>query len=141
MFEVKSNEMLFIYNSQHENDRKALGYAATLKDHKLNSRDICKDPLTETQLMKLAKKMDKKVEDLFDKNAEAYMNNFKDKDFSAEEAVTVLRKNPEILKTPIIVLYDEVYHLPSPYALVKGDLNIGGVSTESAHDLEKTNKK
>lgn len=127
MLEVKKGELTFIYNSDIFRDREALGYATSLKDHKVREVDVAKEQLTEQQLMDLAYRLDKSPEDLMDKQSSPYKKEYAGKNLDEEDILKSIRRTPHLLKTPIAVFHDKAYVVASPYDFVKKGMRVEGI--------------
>lgn len=134
---AKENEILLIYNSEKYEDRKAKGYADSLKDHALNERDISKNNLTETQLAEIAGDLNVDLSVLVDKNSDIYLHQLKDKSFSDEELTKLMVKNPELIKTPIAYRGSKAFFVGSAYKFVSDDFEIEGVRSGKGNQFEK----
>lgn len=134
---AKDNEILLIYNSEKYEDRKAKGYADTLKDHALNERDVTKNNLTETQIAEIAADMNVDISQLVDKNSDLYLHQLKDKSFSEEELMKLIVKNPELLKTPIAYKGSKAFFVDSAYQFVNDDFDIDGIRSPKGNTFEK----
>lgn len=134
---AKENEIVLIYNSEKQQDRKTKGYADSLGDHMLNERDVLTDNLTETQIAEIAQDMKIELVELVDKNSELYINELKDKSFSDEELTKLMVKNPELIKTPIAYYGSKVFFVGSAYDFVNKDFDIEGVKSHKANKFEK----
>ncbi|MEX2336335.1 MAG: ArsC/Spx/MgsR family protein [Fulvivirga sp.] len=133
----RDNEILLIYNSEKQQDRKTKGYADSLKNHALNERDITRNNLTETQLAEIAMDMHIEISELMDKNSELYMSQLKDKSFSDEELTKLMVKNPDLIKTPIAYMGSKVFFVGSSYDFVNEDFDIEGVKSSKGNKFEK----
>ncbi|GAA0894419.1 hypothetical protein GCM10009122_41000 [Fulvivirga kasyanovii] len=134
---AKENEILLIYNSEKQQDRKTKGYADTLNDHALNERDVLTDNLTETQIAEIARDMNIEIAELVDKNSDLYLQEYKNKSLSDDEITKVLAKNPEMIKTPIAYVGSEVFFVGSAYDFVNKDFDIEGVKSHKGNKFEK----
>lgn len=133
----KDNEILLIYNSEKQQDRKTKGYADSLKNHALNERDVLSDNLTETQLAEMANDMHVEISELIDKNSEFYMNQLKGKSFSDDQLTKLMVKNPELIRTPIAYLGSKAFFVGSSYDFVNQDFDIEGVKSLKGNKFEK----
>lgn len=122
------NEILFIYNSKIFSDKQALGYIIPLKDHKIKELDLYHDQLTERQLKQIADKMKIETEDLLDKKSDDYKNQVKGKSLDDEDILTVLKENPDMLRTPIALTENKAVFVKDPYSLIQDDMEIEGVN-------------
>lgn len=136
---AKENEILLIYNSEKYEDRKAKGYADTMKDHALNERDIAKNNLTETQIAEIARNMNVDMSELIDKNSDTYLHHLKDKGFSESELTKLMVKNPDLIKTPIAYIGSKSFFVKSAYDFVNADFETKGVQSKKGNVFEKKN--
>lgn len=127
MFDMKKNEIKFLYNSDKKDDREAYGYATSLKRHKINELDVTKTPMTSTQLSELAIKLGVPIIGLFDKNSSYYRDNIAGKDLEDEDLLTILKKEVGTLKTPIMVSEEKAAFLESKYDTNTIDMTIEGI--------------
>ncbi|ELR73190.1 hypothetical protein C900_05239 [Fulvivirga imtechensis AK7] len=134
---AKENEILLIYNSEKYEDRKAKGYADTMKDHALNERDISKNNLTETQIAEIARDMNVDMSVLIDKNSDTYLHHLKDKGFAEAELTKLMVKNPDLIKTPIAYIGSRAFFVGSAYDFVNADFDIEGVRSKKGNVFEK----
>lgn len=133
MFDMKKNEIKFLYNSSKKEDREAYGYATSLNKHKINELDVCKTELTPTQLSELARKLNIPIIELFDKNSSYFRDNVAGKDIEESDLLTILNQDPDSLKTPIMVMENKAVVLESKYAMNTIDLAIKGIKDFDAN--------
>ncbi len=134
---AKDNEIILIYNSEKQKDKEVLGYAETLKDHKLNDTDVSKSKLTERQIAEIASDLNKDVIGLVDDSSEKYKTEVKGKSFSDDELLKLLTENPDLLTTPIAYMDDKSFVVDSQYSFINKDLDVGGVKSNEANQFEK----
>jgi len=127
MFDMKDNEIKFIYNSGKKDDREAYGYALSLNKHKINELDIARTPLTSTQLSELAQKLNIPVIELFDEKSSYYRDNIAGRDMDEYGLLTVLKAEVDCLKTPIMVYENKAVFLESKYGTNNIDMAIEGI--------------
>ena len=111
--ELNEKEYLFIYNSKDLQDRAAAGYIRALKSVKINEQDICKDMLTETQLVAASKKLGVEVKDLLQ------YDGTNEHDFTEEETLKLLRNQPSLLNTPFVLSAKNSFFIDTPLDLIK----------------------
>ncbi|MBX2843866.1 MAG: hypothetical protein KTR26_18990 [Flammeovirgaceae bacterium] len=132
------NEILFVYNSNKHEDKKALGYVKTMQHHKVKEFDVQKDIFTELQLLEIAQKLGASPEILMDKTSDIFKQNFKGKDLSTSDIPTVLRENTDLISTPILIYHDRAKILASGYELIKDDMDEKHIKVkDSVSDGEK----
>lgn len=65
-------------------------------------KEYLKEPLSEKELGALIKKLDIAPIQLVRKNEKIWKENYKDKDLSDPELVSVMAKNPKLIERPIV---------------------------------------
>ena len=130
--------MKLYYNSTKMEDREVLAFAESLTHLVVNEQDISRDILTETQLKELADNMHVETMGLLDKNDSLYMDKIKHRDYSDEELLKIMRKNPSLIKTPIARVDKHVYHVKSHYELIPEDLDVKGVRNKKGNSSERS---
>ena len=65
-------------------------------------REYLKEPLEEKELEKLIQKLDITPIQLVRKNEKIWKEEYKDKDLSDRELITVMVKNPKLIERPIV---------------------------------------
>ena len=121
--QISKNEILFIYNSNHLQDRQALGYARSLPNHKIKEVDLQKDSFTETQIKQIADMLEVEPVSLVDSNSDIYKNSYSNTGLTGRGALKAMASTPELMKTPIALYNDQAVPIDSPYQLVKQDLD------------------
>ena len=111
------NELIFIYNSQDQNDKKALGYVQSLDQYVVKNWDISENPLTETQIAMVAAQLEKSPADLIDRHSELYKENMETGTYSQHEALKILKHNPLVMQTPIMLTEKGGHIMTSPFEL------------------------
>lgn len=122
MFDLKKNEIKFIYNGNKLEDREAYAYVLTLHKHKINELDVAKNDMTPTQVLELASKLNKPVIDLFDEKSTYFKANIQGKDMDETDLLTVLIKEKSTLKTPILISANGASVLEYPRDTIKVDM-------------------
>lgn len=134
---ARKNEIKLIYNSSRVEEKRAVGYAEALKDHKLLTIDVRKEHITETQLAELANKLGVPIDELVNKNAELFKDEYADKDLEDEELLKVLSQNPDMLKTPIALMDQRAFFVTSSYDFVKEDMGTKPVPDDGSESEYK----
>ncbi len=65
--------------------------------------DFIENPLSETELKTVLKKLNKSVHEIIRKNEDLFKEKFADKDFSEEEWIKILIENPSLIQRPILI--------------------------------------
>ncbi len=119
---IKDNEVLFIYNSNDMQERRALGYAKSLKNHKLKEKDLYKENLSETQIKEIANKIGEHPISLINKNSDLYKEEYNGLNYDEEDILKLIKNNPLIMKTPIAVYHDRASFVESSFEFIKMDM-------------------
>ncbi|WPP51065.1 arsenate reductase family protein [Catalinimonas niigatensis] len=112
--EFNPREITLIYNFDKQGDREAVAYAKQIAQH-VNEIDISKNPLTESQLAQLVTKLGVSMEKLIDVKSDVYKEEYEGKNMEDAEWLGVLKRNPNLMKTPIGILGEKsiIADLPS----------------------------
>ena len=121
---VAKNEMLLIYNSSFMQDREALAYAKSLKNHKLKEFDLQHNSLTGTQLNQISKQLDVKPKELIDTKSPKYLRYYFNMDLTPKSTLKALNQNPGMIKTPIAVYNDHAEFIKTPYDFIGKDMTM-----------------
>jgi len=127
MFDMKKNEIKFIYNSGKKDDRESYGYVLSLNKHKINELDVARTPMTSTQISELAQKLNIPIIELFDEKSSYYRDNIIGKDMDENDLLTILKAEVDCLKTPIMIYADKAVVLESKYDTNNIDIAIEGI--------------
>ncbi|WP_114752545.1 arsenate reductase family protein [Pleomorphovibrio marinus] len=122
MFELEKNEVKFLYNGNKMEDKEAYAYVLTLHNHVINELDVSKNDMTPTQLSELAKKLNKRIIDLFDKDSGYFKENIQGNNIVESDLLTLLIKEKSALKTPIIITEEKAEVLAYPRDTIKMDM-------------------
>jgi len=92
-------EILIYYNSESPSDRKTLAYA---KSTGFKIRSYCHDqaPSTTTSWKTILSSLDMHPKEIMNKAHPYYQANLKGKDFEMDDWLQVIKKNPQVIKSP-----------------------------------------
>lgn len=94
--------MLRIYhNSRCKKSREGLEILKN-SDKEFEIKEYLKEPLSEEELEKLINKLDIAPIQLVRKNEKVWKEEYKDKDLSDKELITVMVKHPKLIERPIV---------------------------------------
>lgn len=94
--------MLRIYhNSRCKKSREGLEILKN-SDKEFEIKEYLKEPLSEEELEKLINKLDIAPIQLVRKNEKVWKEEYKDKDLSDRELITVMVKHPKLIERPIV---------------------------------------
>ncbi len=140
MIENQPRELTLIYHSEKPDDKKARGYVESLRTA-VKTLDLARETMTETQLAQLADKMQLPIEDLidptYDDRADTTENKEGLKKMDATELLTLIKHNPKLLDTPIVILDSRAYKYGTGYNLIKEYMAEGVNSTSDAVNIEE----
>ncbi|WP_162417483.1 thioredoxin domain-containing protein [Cyclobacterium roseum] len=128
MFELEKNEIKFLYNGKKLEDREAYAYVLTLHKHVINELDVSKNEMTPTQVLELAKKLNKSVIDLFDEKSDYFKANIQGKEIDETDLLTLLIKEKSALKTPLLISANGAKVLEYPRDTIKIDMVFNEIS-------------
>ncbi|HEY8512746.1 MAG TPA: hypothetical protein VIL31_12390 [Cyclobacteriaceae bacterium] len=134
--DITDNEMLLIYNSEKLSDRKALGYAKSLRGYVVKERDIARDALTELQLKEVANRLGISPTEMIDRESDVYQDKYRDTAVSENDLLIALKNEPDLLRTPIAV-YSESAEFVDPYTFVKRGMASPDITSGNANPGEK----
>ena len=118
--EWNPKEVTIIYNFEERQGREAVAYGKEIAEH-VREIDISKDPLTERQMAELLMKLDVKVEDIIDRTSTIYQDKYEGVEMEEQDWLGVLKRNPELMKTPIGILGNKAVICESPNDILKLD--------------------
>ena len=118
--EWNPKEVTIIYNFEERQGREAITYGKQIAEH-VREVDISKDPLTELQMAELLMKLDVKVEDIIDRTSTLYQDKYEGVDMEEQDWLGVLKRNPELMKTPIGILGNRAVICENPNDILKLD--------------------
>ena len=118
--EWNPEEVTIIYNFEDRQGREAISYGKQVAEH-VREVDISKDPLTERQMAELLIKLDLKVEDLIDRTSALYQDEYEGVEMEEQDWLGVLKRNPELMKTPIGILGNRAVICENPNDILKLD--------------------
>ena len=144
MFDNQPRELTLIYHSHKSDDKKARGYVESLPSVAIKTLDLAQESMTETQLAQLADKMGVSIADLidptYDERANTPQNKEGIKEIDTTELLTLIKHNPKLLDTPILIIGNRAYKYGSAYELIKEQLAEGVKSTSDAVNEEEKRK-
>jgi arsenate reductase (glutaredoxin) len=139
MINNEINEITLIYNSEKSDDKKAVGYLQSVRGYKIKSLDLAKESITETQLAQLADKMEVSIEDLIDPTFDDHISVHKEglKLIDRQEMLTLMKHDPKLISTPILVVGEKAYKFGTGYELIKEGMSREVAGLKHANREEK----
>lgn len=117
--EHQSNEMVFIYRSDKEDDNKIKAFVESLPGYVIRFVDVVRDSLSETQLVDLARKMKLHIEDLVDPAFDDHISVHNEglKMMERKEILNLMSTDPKIMHTPVVVIGNKASKFTNAYKL------------------------
>ncbi|CAN5418492.1 hypothetical protein BH10BAC4_BH10BAC4_17730 [soil metagenome] len=141
MIENEPNELTLIYHSDKQEDKKARAFVETIRDYKVKTLDLKREAITETQLAEIANKMELPLKKLVDTTYEDRLEST-DKntinEVSDTDLLTILKREPILIKTPIAIIGKRAYEYSSAYDLLSKNTSTDGVASNSGGNIEET---
>lgn len=117
-------EAIIYWNPSEKRDKNTYNLLKQLTPH-IREKDIRKDTITATQLMEILGKLDRRAEDLVDKDSDPYKKQFKNVELEEDGWVQALVANPGMLYTPIVFLDDRGMIVDTPSRVLDLDPSHG----------------
>ncbi len=100
---LNKREALIFWNPDEKRDKNTYNMVKQLTEH-IREIDIRKDKISQTQLIEIISKLDRRAEDLVDKDSDSFKSTFSEVELEEEAWIDALVKNPDMLYTPIVFL-------------------------------------
>ncbi|MHB1147765.1 MAG: arsenate reductase family protein [Lutibacter sp.] len=115
---TSDRQITLYYNSESSRAKQALAFAKG-EGLAIQTIDILKTPLTGTQIVELAGRLNLKVEELINQEHPAYISKFEPHELSSEDWIKMIQHNPEIMKQPIALKGDNTILVETPSDILK----------------------
>ena len=141
MIENEPRELTLIYHSEKTDDKKARAYVESLPTLAIKTLDLAREKVTETQLAQIADKMQLPIDELvditYDDRSTAARQTGNIKQMDSGELLILIRHNPKLLATPILIIGDKAYKYATSYHLINEYLDEGVKSVSDAVNPEE----
>ena len=91
-----------LHNSRCSKSREALQYLET-QHIEFDIRNYLDDPLSVEEIKALLVKLGLEATDIIRTNENLWKENFKGKEYTEEELISILSENPKLIQRPIII--------------------------------------
>ena len=120
MGEIATSDRMItlFYNSKSSRAKQTLAYARA-EGFPVEEVDLLKTPLTGTQIVELADRLNLEVRDLVNQEHPSYKRHVEPHEFSAEDWIKFIRKNPEVMKQPIALRGKLTILVETPSDIIK----------------------
>ena len=141
MIENEPRELTLIYHSEKTDDKKARAYVESLPSLAIKTLDLARDKVTETQLAQIADKMQVPIGELVDTTYDDRSTSAQEtesiKQTDSAELLILIRHNPKLLATPILIIGGRAYKYSTSYHLINEYLDEGVKSVSDAVNPEE----
>jgi len=141
MIENEPRELTLIYHAEKTDDKKARAYVESFPSLAIKTLDVSRENVTETQLAQIADKMQVPLEELVDVSYDDRSSLVKGtesiKQMDSGELLTLIRHNPKLLATPILIIGGRAYKYSTSYHLINEYLDEGVKSVSDAVNPEE----
>ncbi|SHJ81445.1 Arsenate reductase, glutaredoxin family [Arenibacter nanhaiticus] len=115
---TSDRQITLYYSSRSTRAKQTLAYAKA-EGLPIQEIDILKTPLTGTQIVELADRLKIKVSDLVNQEHPSYYSHFQHHNFSTDDWIKMIRKNPEIMKQPIALRGNLTILIETPTDIIR----------------------
>lgn len=109
---TSEHEIVLFYDPNKPSAEKTLGFAKG-EGFPVRDVDILKNKFTGTQLEELAERLHVGIDGLVNKDHPDFVT-YKDDDFSDDDWIKILRKNPKLIKEPIAIRGHQAMFVETP---------------------------
>jgi arsenate reductase (glutaredoxin) len=117
---LNDREILLYYKPEIKKDKNTYVLASQISNH-INTVNVLKEDLSETQLREILLLLKVPVEKLIEKESEVYKKEYNDKDLDEDSWILAMSKNPDLIKTPIAFMGKRGYIIETPSNVLKLD--------------------
>lgn len=94
-----------LHNSRCSKSREALSYLENI-ELPFEVRNYLEEPLSKEEIQVLLKKLNLKPSQIIRTNEALWKDNYKGKEYSDTELISILSKNPKLIQRPIVIKDD-----------------------------------
>ena len=115
---LNRNELTLVYNQNNEKDRKTLAYASIITS-KINRQEINSVRISDTLFYIILDKLKRNGKSVINKSDPYYQLHYRGRDLEAQEWLELLRKRPDMLRSPIALYREKVIICNTPTDVLK----------------------
>jgi arsenate reductase-like glutaredoxin family protein len=117
----QGEQLTLIYRSDKDEDNKIKSFIESLPGYVVRVVDLVRESLSEKQLEELARKMKAHVEDLVDPSSDDRISVHHEgqKVLNRKDILSLMVRDPKILKTPFVVIGNRASKFASAYKLFR----------------------
>jgi arsenate reductase-like glutaredoxin family protein len=118
---TQGEQLTLIYRSDKDEDNKIRSFIESLPGYVVRVIDLVRETLSEKQLEELAYKMKTHVEDLIDPSNDdrISVHHGGQKVLNRKDMLSLMARDPKILKTPFVVIGNQASKFASAYKLFR----------------------
>ena len=118
---TQGEQLTLIYRSDKDEDNKIRSFIESLPGYVVRVVDLVRETLSEKQLEELAYKMKTHIEDLIDPSKEDRISVHHEgqKVLNRKDMLSLMARDPKILKTPFVVIGNQASKFASAYKLFR----------------------
>lgn len=117
-------EIVIFYKPDIKKDTNTYAMAKQLTEH-IREINVMKDRVTQTQLKEIIDILGVGVEEIIERESDAYKKQFQGKSFDEMQWIDVLVQNPEMIRTPIVFKGKRGIIIETPSNVLKLDESKG----------------
>lgn len=119
IFANTDKEITLIYSSEDHIGKQILAYCQ-VESLPIHEIDLKQTKVTIMQWAELAQRMGIETKELVNTESSAYLQKFeKDSDFDENDWLSLLEKNPDVLRAPIVMKGDKVVLMSNPQEMLQ----------------------
>ena len=115
---TSDRQITLYFHSRSSRAKQTLAYAKA-EGWPVQEIDILKTPLTGTQIIELADRLNLEVKDLVNQEHPVYMDLYPHTDLSSEDWIKMIRRHPEIMKQPVAIRGNRTILVETPSDIIK----------------------
>lgn len=118
---TQGEQLTLIYRSDKDEDNKIRSFIESLPGYVVRVIDLVRETLSEKQLEELAHKMKTHIEDLVDPSSDdrISVHHGGQKVLNRKDMLSLMARDPKILKTPFVVIGNQASKFASAYKLFR----------------------
>lgn len=116
--QATDQELTIFYNNESSSGKQTLAIAHSLSNH-VNKQEVNSAYLSATILKQLLSKLNMSPKDIMNRAHPYYQQTIRGRDFSDDEWISILQKNPFLLKAPIVCYKGKVVLCNTPTDIFK----------------------
>ncbi len=106
-------EILLYYKPEIKKDKNTYLLASQVSNH-INTINVLKETLTETQLREILLRLNVPIEKMIERDSEIFKSEYENKDLDDDSWILAMAKNPDLIKTPIAFLGKRGFIVETP---------------------------